>query len=229
MVAQSTLDDMDVAWSDDDASTSSDFKFITANADGTMYTEHPKERSKDDPKKRAIFRPQVTVNVFNGGGPNGGGASASGPNAGGSGSAGPGTSGHDTGAASNDAIVKLLATQLAALSEKVEKLSLELAAQRPSDRGLVLDTGVWDTAEVRTYAWKTPRRVTSGRVTFSKKFEQVPTVTASISHADMDKDRNFRLRVFVTDVDLKGFTAHAHALDDTILYGCGVSWMAIGK
>jgi H-type lectin domain-containing protein len=60
-------------------------------------------------------------------------------------------------------------------------------------------------------------------------FKSAPTVTASISTADLDKNENFRLRVWVTDVDSKGFTIHAAVWGGTKLYQCVVSWIVVGN
>ncbi|KAN0071635.1 hypothetical protein V8E54_010231, partial [Elaphomyces granulatus] len=72
-----------------------------------------------------------------------------------------------------------------------------------------------------------PPDQTDERINFSKTFKSAATVTASISSADLDKNENFRLRVWVTDVDSKGFTIHATVWAGTKLYQCMVSWIAV--
>ncbi|KAI1393241.1 uncharacterized protein F4822DRAFT_384032 [Hypoxylon trugodes] len=107
------------------------------------------------------------------------------------------------------------------LSRKVEQLS-EKAVY-----GVMVETRQWSTIEVRP--WTRPESSTKARIRFSKKFQSVPAVTASICAADVSRDQNFRVKVYGTDVDVEGFTIHADSWGNTILYSCGVMWTAIGR
>jgi len=75
--------------------------------------------------------------------------------------------------------------------------------------------------------WDEPTQTTQGRVNFSFEFESVPTVTVSLSSADVATGTNFRVKVYATDVDKKGFTVHADSWYDTTLYSAGVTWLAV--
>ncbi|KAI1502556.1 hypothetical protein F5X99DRAFT_158443 [Biscogniauxia marginata] len=83
-------------------------------------------------------------------------------------------------------------------------------------------TGVW-------YANLRLCQKTEGRVGFLKQFKSAPAVMACISSADVSNGANFRVRVYVTAVDSKGFTVHADSWADTQLYSCRVSWIAVGE
>jgi hypothetical protein len=218
-------------WPDDYVSVGPDDQFVSVDQEDLFHGESHRANCQEGPKKRILFRPQVTVNVFSTGGSSAGGLSAGGSSAGGSSAGGSGTGGSGTGGAAtingNNAYgggdpVSGLACQLAALSKKVEQLSL-LA----SVRGVVVESGMWNTMDVRP--WHQPRHITEGRVNFSKEFKSVPTVTVSMCSADVSERANFRVKVYATAVDLKGFTVHADSWGDTQLYSCGVSWMAMGE
>ncbi|KAF8429812.1 hypothetical protein EV426DRAFT_582916 [Tirmania nivea] len=70
---------------------------------------------------------------------------------------------------------------------------------------------------------------TEGSVYFHQKFTSVPTVIVSLSSADLSHNHNFRLGVYATNVNLEGFTVHADTWDDSVVYACGISWLAIGQ
>ncbi|KAI1763812.1 hypothetical protein GGR53DRAFT_344542 [Hypoxylon sp. FL1150] len=217
---------------------------IPVNQDGTLYTECQVDHNDKDLEKRILFKPQVTVNVYNTGGSNRGETSTEATSGGiipsETSAGGPGTTRSETPSTGShgsalgdgtDPIIKLLVAQVAVLSEKVEQLSVEVATQRhtgdSSYQPIQIDAGSWSTSDVRS--WQNPCSQTSGRVTFSKQFQTVPNVTVSMKSADVNRYTNFRVRVYATDVDLEGFTVHADSWHDTKIYMCGVSWMAIGR
>ncbi len=76
---------------------------------------------------------------------------------------------------------------------------------------------------------KTLRGETRGIISFLKEFKSVPTVVVSLCSADVSCYTNFRVSVYATDINLKGFVVHADTWWDTALYSCGVSWIAIGE
>ncbi|KAM0300589.1 hypothetical protein ACHAPM_006905 [Fusarium culmorum] len=162
------------------------------------------------PTKRFQFRPHLTVNVYNtrGGGSSSGASDAS--------------TIHAERSTERDEVLTKLESQLAALSRRVDELSQE---QEPSL--VVIDSGTWSTIKVRS--WENPQVHTKGRVSFSKDFKTAPTVSVSISAADVSKDANFRVKVYATAVDATGFTAHADSWSNTKIYSCEISWIAIGS
>ncbi|KAF5242841.1 hypothetical protein FAUST_3107 [Fusarium austroamericanum] len=162
------------------------------------------------PTKQFQFRPNLTVNVYNtgGGGSSSGASDASTINA--------------QRSTERDEVLTKLKSQLAALSRRVDELSQE---QEPSPA--VIDSGTWSTITVRS--WENPQVHTEGRVSFSKDFKTAPTVSVSISAADVSKDANFRVKVYATAVDATGFTAHADSWSNTKIYSCEISWIAIGS
>lgn len=162
------------------------------------------------PTKRFQFRPHLTVNVYN----TGGGGSSSG--------ASDASTIHAERSTERDEVITKLKSQLAALSRRVDELSQE---QKPSP--VVIDSGTWSTIKVRS--WENPQVHTKGRVSFSKDFKTAPTVSVSISAADVSKDANFRVKVYATAVDATGFTAHADSWANTKMHSCQISWIAIGS
>ncbi|KAK3984671.1 hypothetical protein QBC44DRAFT_9858 [Cladorrhinum sp. PSN332] len=96
----------------------------------------------------------------------------------------------------------------------------------PPPSGVKLDSGIWNVTDVRDWQDATSR--TQERVDFKTEFAAVPTVTASMTGADVSNEENFRVKVYVTGVDTRGFTVHADTWAGTQLYSCGVSWIAMG-
>jgi outer membrane murein-binding lipoprotein Lpp len=119
---------------------------------------------------------------------------------------------------SSDSIISRLESQIAALSYKVEQLASQVNSAQPQPR-LQVDSG----------QWRNKMASASQRVNFSKTFESAPRVIVSISKADIDCNANFRLNVFASEIDSEGFTIHANSWLDTVLFECGVSWVAIGN
>lgn len=232
---------------------------VPVDQDSTSYTECQEERDEKGPRERVLFKPQVTVNVYNTGGSGAGGTTSDGLTTDDSGTSTISGNGSALGDGPKTTI-NSQAAQIAALTEKVEQLSLAAATQRQTPDGGPKTTNVRSLAAkfaaltemveqlslaVATQhptevdsgswntndvrSWKAPRAQTSGRVDFSKPFRGIPKVMVSMNCADVDNAANFRVRVYATDIDLDGFTIHADSWADTRIYSCGVSWTAIGK
>ncbi|KAI5927880.1 hypothetical protein F4810DRAFT_161261 [Camillea tinctor] len=174
--------------------------------------------------KPIVFRPQVTVNIHNTPGSSGEGSSTAVPDTG-----RPGTNGstidNRSNAGSDNDLVSILVSQVAALSKKVDELS-SLASARVQD-GIRFETGMWNTADVRP--WERHQEKTSGRINFPKEFKYPPRVMVSMTSADVSKEHNFRVAVYPTNIDQWGFTVNADSWSDTQLWSAGVSWMAVGE
>lgn len=93
---------------------------------------------------------------------------------------------------------------------------LALAADDP-----YFQIGVFDTQDVRS--WDEPGNVVQ-RVNFPRTFESPPKVAVGISEFDIGD--NWRLRVYATDIDAKGFTIHAITWGSSDLYSVRASWIA---
>jgi hypothetical protein len=171
--------------------------------------------SRQDEETRAAPHPQITVNLFNGPGTDGPGVRGSGSCA-----CGAATSNVSNAGSGGGALTSSLVDQLAALSKRVDHLSSLVSVRVP-----VIECGVWDTASIRS--WDQVRALTEGRVNFTREFKSIPMVAVSIRSADVCNATNFRVKVYATDIDRKGFTAHADSWRDTSLHGCQVAWMAI--
>lgn len=194
---------------------------------GDQNCQSPDCQEEGCENRRTFFRPQVTINVFNNGGSSVGG-SGSGSGSGGSGSAtgGSATGGNATVGGNNlhadGDPVSLLAKQLSDLSNKVEQLSSQGIAER-----VIIDSGVWATTNVRSA--NEPRQETRGHIRFEQSFNFEPRVIASICYAHVANKTDFRVKVYATSITKEGFIVHADGLNDTKLYACDVSWIAIGK
>ncbi|KAI0387073.1 hypothetical protein F5Y04DRAFT_288839 [Hypomontagnella monticulosa] len=203
-----TSEHITLAWPDD---------YVTLDS-GSFIQEESSDQDSQDKKKRIIFRPQLAVNVYNTGGSNSS-AGGSGSGAGGSGTGGAASvygSGYADG---SDDTISNFASQLAALTNKVDQLASLRA-------GPVIESGAWNTIDVRP--WNQPEVSTQARINFIEKFTSVPTVAVSINAADVEKRTNFRVKAYATAVDVKGFTITAESWGDTVLFSCGVTWIAIG-
>jgi H-type lectin domain len=110
-----------------------------------------------------------------------------------------------------------LVSRVRKLETQLERLSSQLPEETK------VDSGTWTTPYLPP-----PDRIEQ-RINFSKTFKSAPVVTVSISGADLDKSHNFRLHIWVTDVDSKGFTVHVNFWDGTKLYQCMISWIAVGN
>lgn len=96
----------------------------------------------------------------------------------------------------------------------------------PASSGVKVDSGTWNTMDVRD--WEDSTTEAKERINFKSEFATVPIVTAGMTGADVCKEENFRVKVYVDGVDTKGFTIHADTWGGTHLYSAGVSWIALG-
>lgn len=101
--------------------------------------------------------------------------------------------------------------------------ALETCVKEQSAPAQVVDCGTW---KCQTALWDTAHK--EEQIKFSKPFAAVPKVSVALNLTDSDKGWNTRLKVYATDIDTEGFTLHADVWNDTRMYGCGVSWLAIG-
>lgn len=204
-----------LTWPDDYVTVGADGQFVSVDHEDLYQGEVHKDGKNQGEKNRILFRPQVTVNVFGNNGSNSGttGAEGSEPS-----STEPIKEKKTE--KPNDTIADLTA-QLAALSRKVDELS-ELA----SARGPRVECGLWNTGEVRSSDY--PSNDTKARIWFEKEFKSVPNVTTGMCSADVSNDANFRVSVYPTEIDTRGFKVNVIGWHDTVIYACGVSWVAIG-
>ncbi|KAI8650653.1 ZnMc domain-containing protein [Fusarium keratoplasticum] len=93
-----------------------------------------------------------------------------------------------------------------------------------SSRFSYIQTGVYNTQETRP--WNQPQLTQSKRINFKTPFKSPPKVITWLQSLDMDKKKNWRIKVYPTDIDAKGFTIHADSWADSILYSAGVTWLA---
>ncbi|KAK6950627.1 hypothetical protein Daesc_007151 [Daldinia eschscholtzii] len=205
-----------VAWPHEYVSVTTDDQSTSVDQADLYHGDVLKAGPNEGAKERMVFRPQVTVNVFGNNGPNTGTTGAEGSK---QESAEPAS--EKLAKETNDKIADLTA-KLEALSQKVDELSALASARGPR-----VECGLWNTGEVRS--WKYPSNETRGRINFSKDFKSIPKVTTGISSADVDKKANFRISVYPTEIDKKGFKVNVDGWADTVIYTCGVSWVAIGE
>lgn len=64
------------------------------------------------------------------------------------------------------------------------------------------------------------------RIIFNKPFDALPKVITWLQALNIDKDKNWRIRVYLTDIDKAGFTIYADLWGNLILYNAGVTWLA---
>ncbi|KAL8748357.1 MAG: hypothetical protein Q9184_007362, partial [Pyrenodesmia sp. 2 TL-2023] len=88
-----------------------------------------------------------------------------------------------------------------------------------------LQTGTFHTTEVGK--WQDHKAQKSKRINFSQPFQgQPPKVILCLTSVDMNKDKNWRIKSYATDIDSKGFTVHIDSWADTIMYQAGLTWIA---
>ncbi|KAL8766985.1 MAG: hypothetical protein Q9209_006397 [Squamulea sp. 1 TL-2023] len=88
-----------------------------------------------------------------------------------------------------------------------------------------LQTGTFNTTEVGI--WQDHKPQNSKRINFARPFQgQPPKVICWLTTVDMDKDKNWRIKTYATDVDTKGFTVHIDSWADTIMYQAAMTWLA---
>ncbi|KAI4254623.1 MAG: hypothetical protein L6R42_007119 [Xanthoria sp. 1 TBL-2021] len=88
-----------------------------------------------------------------------------------------------------------------------------------------LQTGTFSTTEVGK--WQDHKSQNSKRINFAQPFQgEPPKVICWLTTVDMGKDKNWRIKSYVTDVDTKGFTAHIDSWADTVMYQAAITWLA---
>ncbi|KAL8911486.1 MAG: hypothetical protein Q9171_003347 [Xanthocarpia ochracea] len=88
-----------------------------------------------------------------------------------------------------------------------------------------LQTGTFNTTEVGK--WQDHKQQNSKRINFARSFQgQPPKVICWLTTVDMNKDKNWRIKAYATDIDTQGFTVHIDSWADTIMYQAGVTWLA---
>jgi hypothetical protein len=92
------------------------------------------------------------------------------------------------------------------------------------DRDPDFQFGKFSTTEV--HSWDHPQAQTSQAIIFPKKFEVLPAVVVWLNEIDIDRNANWRVKAYVTDVTLEGFTIHIDTWANTTLYSGTASWMA---
>lgn len=86
----------------------------------------------------------------------------------------------------------------------------------------------WNLSRIPDGEIDVPRTFVS-EVTFSKPFNSVPLVQASLSGFDLDQRDSARISVAVSDVTVSGFTISVTTWMETRVYGVEASWLAIGN
>ncbi|KAF0322309.1 hypothetical protein GQ607_010390 [Colletotrichum asianum] len=171
-------------WPEDDTSVGSAIPLGSVDQASSSPQDRCQMPIREKSKKCLISRPQVIVNFFNNGGPSSGGSCASGSGKDSSGtddaaSIQPGNSGKD------ENVISRLTSQVAALSKKVEQLSLQT-----SERTVVVERGSWNNIDHQhDLAGKLMVLGTkeSERVNFKKAFKSIPLVTVSLRSLDASR------------------------------------------
>ncbi|KAM0251713.1 hypothetical protein ACHAQJ_008034 [Trichoderma viride] len=201
--------------SGDQSSWQQEDDHLSMSSDDAVQDSDARNRRRS---RRIFSQPPVTINVF-GAGVISTGGSDTGPTV--------ATTNSSTGiSGSSDPVISRLESQIADLSCKVEQLASQInSVQRHP--GLQVDSGLWRTKDITVHSY--PKGRAQQRVTFSKRFQSAPKVIVSIQKADVDCGAHFRVNVYASDIDSEGFTVHIDTWEDTIVYECGVSWVAIGN
>ncbi|EIN06658.1 hypothetical protein PUNSTDRAFT_115184 [Punctularia strigosozonata HHB-11173 SS5] len=87
-----------------------------------------------------------------------------------------------------------------------------------------IQTGVYNTQETRP--WNQPQLTQSKRIDFAVPFAAPPKVITWLQALDMGNKKNWRIKVYPSDIDARGFTIHVDSWADSILYSAGVTWLA---
>ena len=95
-----------------------------------------------------------------------------------------------------------------------------------SPRFTYLRTGTFHTGEIRP--WNAPQLENKKRITFATPFKdaQPPKIVCFLNLLDIDRNTNWRVKAYASDIDANGFTIHVDTWADTILYSAGVTWLA---
>jgi len=78
---------------------------------------------------------------------------------------------------------------------------------------------------------KLPQPENAQSIKFPRAFKEQPEVVCWMNRIDMatGDDRNWRIRVYASNVTTKGFTAHIDTWSDSILHGAAMCWIAFPK
>ncbi|KAI0377923.1 hypothetical protein F5Y04DRAFT_291533 [Hypomontagnella monticulosa] len=109
------------------------------------------------------------------------------------------------------------------LAIQMAGLEVAIAPPIPIQR---LESGTWSTMDVRP--WNQRQDQTQDRIEFPTEFKSLPMVMVNLTSVDISSGSNCRVKVYATEVNSRGFTVHADTWGGTILYSCGVSWVALG-
>ncbi|KAK9776315.1 hypothetical protein SCAR479_06927 [Seiridium cardinale] len=74
--------------------------------------------------------------------------------------------------------------------------------------------------------WNQPCPKQSKRINFATPFRSSPHVMTWLQSLDMDKSKDWRIKVYPSNIDKNGFTIHADSWSDPILYSTGITWLA---
>jgi len=66
----------------------------------------------------------------------------------------------------------------------------------------------------------------SVRVDFERRFVTPPKVVVFLNQIDLDQNRNWRLSVRASGIDVRGFTLHVETWGDTTFYSAQACWIA---
>ncbi|KIW93303.1 uncharacterized protein Z519_05908 [Cladophialophora bantiana CBS 173.52] len=84
--------------------------------------------------------------------------------------------------------------------------------------------GHWSTLE--HHSRQPLQAATSSRINFSYKCDVAPKVVVWIDGFEMASEKDWRMKVYATQIDLTGFTIHIDTWNDTVLYVGNASWVA---
>jgi len=76
------------------------------------------------------------------------------------------------------------------------------------------------------HPWDKPQTTTSRRIDFAKPYAAPPQVVVWLNELDMDKNHNWRVKAYSSDINNTGFTLHIDTWGDTILYSATTSWIS---
>ncbi|KAF7789095.1 hypothetical protein EIP86_000028 [Pleurotus ostreatoroseus] len=74
-----------------------------------------------------------------------------------------------------------------------------------------------------------PQPTTHKHISFSRQYQNVPSVVVWLDALDVDHSHNCRVRAYVSDVTTSGFEVHIDSWDDTTLFSASVFWAAHSK
>ncbi|KAJ5583785.1 hypothetical protein VI817_006146 [Penicillium citrinum] len=87
-----------------------------------------------------------------------------------------------------------------------------------------LQSGTFDTNEIRD--WRSPQHDNSKYIQFSAPFPSAPKVVCFLTYFDMEKGKNWRLKVIPSNITHTGFQITIKSWYDSVLYGASATWIA---